>query len=119
MYKKTVKSKDQEVHGSEGYIMPVHYIDHLVGKVLTLIEAIGLKDGQEKSIKDLVKQEIWGITRDMSLTHGKLLSLVNELTTDVEDEQQRRALNDDSTTNIPMSMLQGDYEITFVEKEDK
>lgn len=32
---------------------------NLVGKVLTVIDSLGLKDSQEKAIKDLLGQSIW------------------------------------------------------------
>lgn len=33
--------------------------EYLLGRVLTMIEAIGLNSGQEKAFKDIIKQEIW------------------------------------------------------------
>lgn len=41
------------------YLVDAHMVDRLIGRVLTLIETLGLKDVQEKAIKDLVKQEVW------------------------------------------------------------
>lgn len=41
------------------YLVNGYTVDHLVGRVLTLIETLGLKDSQEKAVKDLVRQEIW------------------------------------------------------------
>lgn len=34
-------------------------IDFIIGRMLTLSEALGLKDSQEKSYKDLIRSELW------------------------------------------------------------
>lgn len=62
MKKITETSKGSNGSGSVeggGYIFSGHMVDHLVGRVLTHIETLGLRESQEKAIKDLLKQEIW------------------------------------------------------------
>lgn len=34
---------------------------YFLGRVMTLIEILGLEETQEKSFKDMVKQEIWSL----------------------------------------------------------
>ncbi len=45
-------------------IVPETNISYLEGRTMTLIEAIGLKDTQEKSLKDLLRNEIWKVWMD-------------------------------------------------------
>lgn len=62
MKKITETSKGSNSSGTlmgGGYIFSGHGVDHLVGRVLTHIETLGLRESQEKAIKDLLKQEIW------------------------------------------------------------
>lgn len=33
--------------------------NHFLGRMMTLIETLGLNETQEKAFKDIVKQEIW------------------------------------------------------------
>lgn len=51
-----------------GYVIGQSEISYLEGRLLTLIDSLGLRETQEKAIKDLVKQEIWS-----ALSRGLLL----------------------------------------------
>lgn len=42
----------------DGWLLPEGALDRLVGRLCTLIDAAGLKDSQERSIKDLIKQNV-------------------------------------------------------------
>jgi len=44
------------------YAIQEYQLSHLEGRLLTLMESLGLRDTQEKAIKDLVKNEVWGLT---------------------------------------------------------
>jgi len=35
--------------------------DYFLGRVLTLVETLGLGETQEKAFKDIIKQEIWSL----------------------------------------------------------
>lgn len=35
--------------------------NHFAGRVMTLIETLGLGESQERAFKDIVKQEIWSL----------------------------------------------------------
>lgn len=58
-----MKKRDQQltdfVGWGSGYIIQDHQISHLEGKLLTLIESMGLKDSQEKAVKDMVRTHVW------------------------------------------------------------
>ena len=58
--KKTIKSTDERSVGyGDAYIIKSDNPDYLVGRLLTVIEAIGLPEKQEKSLKDLIRFEIY------------------------------------------------------------
>lgn len=42
-----------------GYIVVESQFQHLEGRLLTLVEALGLRESQEKSVKDLIRSEVW------------------------------------------------------------
>ena len=44
------------------YGIQEYQLSHLEGRLLTLMESLGLRDTQEKAIKDLVKNEVWNLT---------------------------------------------------------
>lgn len=35
--------------------------DYFLGRILTLVETLGLPETQEKAFKDIIKQEIWSL----------------------------------------------------------
>ena len=119
MLKITLKSSEAQFGIGEGFVLPNHALEYLVGRLLTLVEAFGLNERQEKSAKELVKQEVYGSVRDYKLVESDLLTLVNRMTIKKENEQERRSLNtqDSSDMLVPSSWLKGDYELTFIEKE--
>lgn len=47
-----------------GYAMSSETPGHLQGRILTLIEAIGLPEKQENSLKSLITQTIWNTITD-------------------------------------------------------
>lgn len=53
--------------------------DYFLGRVLTLIETLGLNETQEKAFKDIIKQEVWslwehpwGIEEKISMLAGEV-----------------------------------------------
>src|SRR3990167_775043 len=42
-----------------GYVVSEDLPNYFIGRLRTLIEALGLRETQEKSLKDLVDNEIW------------------------------------------------------------
>jgi len=35
--------------------------DYFLGRILTMIETLGLNENQEKAFKDIIKQEVWSL----------------------------------------------------------
>lgn len=66
-----------------GYIFSGNRVDHLIGRVLTHIETLGLRESQEKAIKDLLKQEIWapfnGLHNDLSYVDEQLETVIRNV----------------------------------------
>lgn len=53
-----------EVSWPHGYVLEEGFVQHLEGRLLTIIESLGLKDIQEKAAKDLVRSEVRRIYLD-------------------------------------------------------
>lgn len=120
MYKVTIKSADSQVGIGNGYVMPEHQISNLIGKLLTLVETLGLQDKQENSFKDIMKQAVWSNVRDMKPIDSNLLTLVNNFVYEIDREKLNRHTDENNVgalTVSPMGMVEGDYELTFTEKE--
>ena len=56
--KKTYKSRESSQLVGANYLIHSEHVNKLVGEVLTFIEAMGLKESQESSAKDILKQKI-------------------------------------------------------------
>ena len=62
-----MKKERDRGYGS-GLVISSEVPDYLVGRVLTVVEALGLKESQEKSVKDILKNEIYGL---LSQSHNR------------------------------------------------
>ena len=56
-----MKKQEPEVPWGAGYVVPENHPYQVTGKILTLLEVLGLPAKQEQSFKDLVHQHIWEI----------------------------------------------------------
>lgn len=62
-------------------LVPFSEIERFVGRICTLLETLGLKDSQEKAVKDLARQEIYKALADgdsVVYVPGPLASVINE-----------------------------------------
>lgn len=74
-----LKSVPNDSPIGEGYFIFPFQIARIEGKMLTLIESLGLKEGQEKATKDLTRDIIQGIYRDTIWLPSNISTLaVNE-----------------------------------------
>ena len=53
------ESKDSEMGWGYGHLVREDFFDYLLGRILTLIEVLGLPEKQETQLKSLIRQEIW------------------------------------------------------------
>lgn len=87
-----IQSKD----GLVGYTLKIIYgrnMQNLEGRMLTLIDAIGLPQSQEKAIKDLVRKEVWGWF-DNETTHS--LEYAKKSVVESSDSDDYEILEEDS-----------------------
>jgi hypothetical protein len=63
---KTIKSEKRVtgIRMTSGVVLSSDKVNYLVGRLLTIIDAMGLEENQEKSAKDLIKNEVYVITRE-------------------------------------------------------
>lgn len=61
--KQNLSSNGQPLPYSSVYAISDYQLSHLEGRLLTLIESWGMKDTQEKSVKDLVRKELWDLVQ--------------------------------------------------------
>lgn len=49
-----------------GYVIEDSSVSYLEGRLLTIIESLGLNPNQEKAVKDLVRNEAWQVLNHAS-----------------------------------------------------
>jgi hypothetical protein len=107
----TVKTSDLGNMPSPGggYVMSGSDVDHLVGRVLTLIETLGLNESQEKAIKDLARQELWAPFNSNVRVYvdDDLLSMIEELYRKMRDHHKGSQSNG---SPVPPGKIE--YELT-------
>lgn len=59
--KKIKENVGGSVGWGEAYLITENKISHAEGRILTFIEALGLPDKQERSLKSIIRTEIWDI----------------------------------------------------------
>ena len=90
-----------------GIVLPQTRVDFLVGRLLTIIDAMGLDERQEKSAKDLIKSEVYLVTRE-----GWIVPELQE----VLHEFMWWGRNVESSS-MPHDVLAGEYTLTFKQVE--
>lgn len=59
MSKKDRGSPSEFSSGGAAFIMHYDELQHIEGKVLTVVESIGMSEKQENAVKGLLRQAIW------------------------------------------------------------
>ena len=112
----TIKSTEERNVGfGDGYLINSEKPDYLVGRVLTLIEALGLPDKQEKSIKDVLRSEIYGVLEPSCFVPHQLHTIVKELREKYEDECQKESEGCSSGIPNNPTFMSGEYTLTYKE----
>lgn len=120
----TKNSKDSQwgIHGA--FAVEDSQINHLLGELLTVIDALGLKENQEKSVKDIIKQKVWSSFSGEDYIDGKIIVLAKDLKWQLRDEDNKRYFSQEKENrekglhDRPLAM-QGDYILTFISEDDK
>ena len=107
----TFKSTDERNVGyGPAYVVKGDAPDYLVGRLLTIIETVGLPEKQEKSIKDLIRSEVYGQLELSTWIDGGLHNII-------KDFNEWYSSNDFPTNGgIPNNLSNykvGDYTLTF------
>ncbi len=94
------------------YVIGSDRPDHLVGRVLTIIEAIGLPEKQEKSLKDVLRTEIYS-----TILGGQESWISSELHTIIKDFEKKYA---EQTANRPtnsenIGYMEGEFLVAYKE----
>lgn len=114
----TIKSSDNRNIGyGSAYIISSSRPDYLVGRVLTLIEAMGLPEKQETSIKDLIKQEIYNTLGLETWIPGSLNTIIKEMNEWYEKQNVARSIGATPTSSRHdrLDFMGGDFSLTYKE----
>ena len=111
MQKKTFSSVGSVRVPETGNLIPSHTTDYLVGRLLTLVESLGLRESQESAVKSLVKQEVYNAL--ISYESGSV-HISPELNGTIREfiQWERKEAN---KAGLP-SGQSGEYELTFIPK---
>ena len=117
MFKTKVNSEELNSSKGHGYTISIGQMESLVGRVLNLIEALGLNEKQEKAIKDVIKKEIWDTTNGLTLITGHLLTLTEQISLKIEKEQNVRFVEEEKCSEglLCQRCINGKFEISFEE----
>ena len=81
-----------------GYVLSDYSSEHIVGKILTLIEAMGLPQRQEEATKGLIKQAVYEVFAD-----GVYIG--PELHTQLREAYEKGKIEAVKLGNVPMSAI--------------
>jgi len=110
---KTFKSSDERSVGyGQGYVISSSVPDFIVGRLLTIMEALGLSEKQEKSLKDLIKNEVYSNLGEIWIS-GSLHNLIRDL--DSWYRKERAPTVTDSDGNPTPNYFGGEYTLTYKE----
>jgi hypothetical protein len=84
-----------------GYVIQENEPAYLIGRLLTIIDSLGLKETQEKAVKDLIKNEVWGIINE---TAQYIPPVVNDVIHSFFKEYNFRKGNINMPFDIPQNL---------------
>lgn len=112
---KQFKSTDERTVGyGPGYVIDSNSPDFLVGRLLTIIETLGLSEKQEKATKDLIRSEVYGQLNLATWINGNLRNVIKDFTNWYEEQNFPCSASNESMT--PDDMRSGVYTITYNNK---
>lgn len=101
------------------YVIPENAPQYLVGRILTIVEALGLKETQEKSLKDLIREEIYKIQRNDEGTLWLTPELNNEIHRVYQEiEAEKRSENVGSNYPVSSGIYDYKFKITYEKVEN-
>lgn len=113
---KTIKSSDERSIGyGSAYVISSSKPDRLVGRVLTIIEALGLSEKQENSLKDLLRQEIYNVLELETWIPGSLNTIIRELYEWREKNPSGCGVDGSENRHERFGFLEGDFVLNYKE----
>lgn len=94
--KSNVGSATQSMGWGYGYVTSSETPDRLFGRIFNVVEALGLSNKQEESLRQLIRSEIWNVFEDAIFISSERHSEIREL------YFKKRREHDNST---PMSAI--------------
>lgn len=74
-----LKNTVADVGWGEGYVVSQHAPNVINGRLYQLIEALGLPEKQEESLKGLIQKEVWDVFQDaISISSERHSEIRNE-----------------------------------------
>ena len=113
--KKTIKSTDERNVGyGNAYIIKSDNPDYLVGRLLTVIEAVGLPEKQEKSLKDLIRFEVYNSLNLSNWVPAELHNII----VDFHDWYQAASPIGQISGSVRIDPpMKGEFTLTYQEEE--
>lgn len=108
----TSKSSELKIGVGSCYLKNSETVEFLIGRVLTIIDTLGLKDKQDKSVKDLIKQEIRSYFREEDWINQELASVI------VDMKWKLNKYYKETQSKCPNELVEypgGQYDITFTD----
>lgn len=113
---KIFKSSDERNIGyGSAYVISSSRPDHLVGRVLTIIEALGLPEKQEQSLKDILRQEIYNTLGLETWISGRLNTIIRELYDWCEKNPSGKGTDMPYSKYERFGLMDGEFELHYKE----
>lgn len=104
-----------------GYVIPEDMPNNMVGRLCTLIDALGLKESQEKSLKDLIKQEVYkpfsGVDPECVWIPGQFNNEIHYTVEDIQEEIRKNPSGSGETNSAVKGKLPWlddyEYDVSF------
>lgn len=116
---KVVKSSDERSIGyGASHLVSIHKSDQLVGKILTIVEAMGLPEKQENSLKEVVRQEIYRAFENVTFVPGTLNTLIREMVEWGENNTKEDAgvFSSGFVDKERWGFMKGEFELSYKEE---
>lgn len=111
---KQIKSSSNEQAGyGFGYVFDEYQRDYMKGRLCTILESFGLRDGQEKAAKDIIKQEVdaWFYPNALGI-NGSLNTAIHAIVHRIHSHYQESGSNQPT----PVGGYGFEFEIVATEK---
>lgn len=91
MSKQITATSSEQVGYGFAYVLNEYKKDYITGRLLTLVESLGLRDTQEKAFKDIIRDEInnW-FSGEAIFISGEINTALQNLVARIENAHEHR-----------------------------